>query len=111
MTLYEGLVIASGLAIGYWLVAAFTRSPGDDAGADEPGEPSSPAAQAVDAPWHEVLGVSEWATHEEVTAAYRDKIGQYHPDKVATMGPEIRALAGSKARQVNEAYREARRRS
>ncbi|QIL21375.1 J domain-containing protein [Thermomonas sp. HDW16] len=110
MTFLEGLVVASGLAIGYWLVSVFTKS-SDDYDEAPVGYPDDPGAGVADAPWHEVLGVSEWASDEDVAAAYREKIGQYHPDKVATMGPEIRELAERKARQVNEAYRDARRRS
>ena len=110
MTFYEGLVIASGLAIGYWLVSAFTKSPIEHVeAADTESDDSSTSEQATS--WHEVLGVSQWATQEEVTAAYREKIQQYHPDKVAKMGPEIRALAELKATQINEAYRHAKQRS
>ncbi len=110
MTFYEVLVIASGLAIGYWLVSVFTTRP--DEHIDEPDDVAVDRdMDASSMPWHEVLGVSEWATDAEVTAAYREKMGQYHPDKVATMGPEIRALAELKARQINEAYRDARHRS
>ncbi len=110
MTWYEGLAIASGLAIGYWLVSVFTRPQDDHLDAvDE--SVASRDTEAVDTPWHEVLGVSEWATEGEVTAAYRERIGQYHPDKVATMGPEIRALAEQKSRQLNDAYRQSKRRN
>lgn len=110
MTLMEGLVVASGLAIGYWLVSVFTRS-ADDYDDTPAGNADAPEAAAPGAPWHEVLGVSEWASDEDVTAAYREKIGQYHPDKVATMGPEIRELAERKAREINQAYQDARRRN
>lgn len=109
MTWVEAASIAAGLGIGYWLVSVFTRRPDDDAGIDMP-----PPVDGVDMeqtrPWHEVLDVSEWASDEEVTAAYRAKAAQYHPDKVATMGPEIRALATLKMREINAAWSEASRR-
>ena len=109
MTWYEGLAIASGLAIGYWLVSVFTAPRDPDA--DAPEKPVGPSnSDVAEAPWHEVMGVSEWATEEQVTAAYRDRVGQYHPDKVATMGPEIRVLAERKTRELNDAYRQFRRR-
>ena len=31
-------------------------------------------------------------------------ISQYHPDKVAQMGEEIRAVANAKSREINAAY-------
>lgn len=37
------------------------------------------------------------------------EMGQYHPDKVATLGPEIRALAERKTRELNQAYEDAMR--
>lgn len=108
MTWLEVASIAAGLAIGYWLVTVFTHRP-DDADIGMP--PPDAVVEASGArPWHEVLEVSEWASDEEVTAAYRGKITQYHPDKVATLGAEIRALAALKAREINDAYNSARRR-
>jgi preprotein translocase subunit Sec63 len=35
-------------------------------------------------------------------------MAEYHPDKVATMGPEIRALADEKAKTITLAYARAR---
>ena len=35
---------------------------------------------------------------------YRKLIAQYHPDRVRAMGPEIRDVAESKAKEINEAY-------
>ena len=58
-------------------------------------------------PWHDVLGVPPDATHEQIVSAYRSQMSQYHPDKVATLGPEIRALAEQRAKELNAAYAEA----
>jgi DnaJ like chaperone protein len=44
------------------------------------------------------------ATDEEVKKAYRRMAMKYHPDKVATMGEEIRQQATEKFRAINEAY-------
>ncbi len=110
MNLMEAASIVSGLAIGYWLISAFTKHP-DDANhtAEQAPQPETVADETDERPWYQVLEVSEWANQEEVTAAYRSKITLYHPDKVATMGPEIRALAELKARELNTAYRQANR--
>ena len=57
MTLMEGLVVASGLAIGYWLVSVFTRS-ADDYDDTPAGNADAPEAAAPGAPWDPVeLGV------------------------------------------------------
>lgn len=111
MTWLEVASIAAGLAIGYWFVSVFTRRPDDDAAdAGMPPPESDAQAYGCERSWHEVLDVSEWASDEEIAAAYRAKAAQYHPDKVATMGPEIRALAALKMTEINAAWRDARRR-
>src|SRR3546814_5684946 len=65
--------------------------------------PEQPAA------WHETLGVDGDASHEEIVAAYRRLIAQYHPDRVATMAPEFRELAEKRSASINAAYDEAMR--
>ena len=55
-------------------------------------------------PWYDVLKVPPTAGAEEVKAAYRRLIAQYHPDKVATLAPEFRALAEEKSKELNAAY-------
>ena len=58
--------------------------------------------------WHDVLEVSEAATPDQIQAAYRRKIAQYHPDRVADLGPELRALAEKHTKEIDQAYDEAR---
>ena len=41
---------------------------------------------------------------DSIKSIYRKKIAQYHPDKVAAMGPEIQQVAEQKAKEINEAY-------
>lgn len=52
----------------------------------------------------ELLGLRRGATSEEVSEAYRRMAQMYHPDKVATMGPELRELAERRMKQINLAY-------
>lgn len=51
-----------------------------------------------------VLEVSPSATDYEVRQAYRRMAMKNHPDKVATLGPEVQKAAAEKFRQVQEAY-------
>lgn len=51
-----------------------------------------------------VLEISPSATNDEVKAAYRRMAMKNHPDKVATLGPEVQKAAAEKFRKVQEAY-------
>jgi DnaJ-domain-containing protein 1 len=43
---------------------------------------------------------------DDIEQAYRRKISDYHPDKVANAAPELKALAEQRAREINAAYDE-----
>ena len=66
---------------------------------------ASPAPEAI-APKepHEILGVSRRAGPDEIRQAYRALIAQYHPDKVAHLGPELRETAHRKTLEIQRAY-------
>lgn len=51
-----------------------------------------------------VLEISPSATDEEVKNAYRRMAMKNHPDKVATLGPEVQKAAEEKFRKIQEAY-------
>ena len=51
-----------------------------------------------------VLGISPSATDDEVKSAYRRMAMKNHPDKVATLGPEVQKAAEEKFRQIQDAY-------
>jgi uncharacterized membrane protein YkvA (DUF1232 family) len=55
---------------------------------------------------HEILGVSRSASSEAIRAAYRSRMQEYHPDKVAHLGAELQELAHEKSQQIQRAYRE-----
>ena len=57
------------------------------------------------APYFEILGVGQGSSPEELRSAYRRCVSEYHPDKVASLGAELRELAEQKTKQINEAYR------
>ncbi len=64
---------------------------------------------AQPAPWNVVLEVSADASIDEIKNAYRRRINSYHPDKVATLGKEIREVAERKSKEINAAYNAAMR--
>lgn len=74
-------------------------------------EATSKAAQASSNPaprlWYQVLEVSSVANIDDIKQAYKRKIRMYHPDKMAGLGPEFTAIAEAKAKEINDAYRQA----
>jgi len=55
------------------------------------------------------LGVTEGAPPDEIKIAFRKEIARYHPDRVASLGRELRELAEQKAKEINWAYAAAKR--
>jgi len=53
---------------------------------------------------YSVLEISRNATDDEVKSAYRRMAMKNHPDKVATLGPEVQKAAEEKFRKIQEAY-------
>lgn len=51
-----------------------------------------------------ILGVSPNADIEAIKAAYKTRIKEYHPDRTATLGEDIRQLAAKKTLEINRAY-------
>ena len=109
MSAIEIFVIFLGLVVGYGLVNRFMDGRARKAGpqAERKADTGSPAADRADAPWYTVLKVSPSASVDEIHEAYRAQIRQYHPDKVASLGEELRALAEEKSKAINAAYQEA----
>ena len=68
-----------------------------------PGASPAPEAIAPKEP-HEILGVSRRAGKDEIRQAYRALIAQYHPDKVAHLGPDLRETAHRKTLEIQRAY-------
>lgn len=107
MSASELIVVAFGLFIGYWLISKLMggKDP-SDASAPEPRSAGGEVPPQTRA-WHEVLNVSPSASPEEIRAAYRSLMSQYHPDKVAGLGEGLRELAERKAKEINRAYEHA----
>ncbi len=52
----------------------------------------------------EILGVQQNSSIDEIKSAFKKKVMEYHPDRVAALGDELKELAGKKTLQINEAY-------
>lgn len=115
MSAMEILVSVIFLAIGYWIVSALmTGKSGADRNAGQSSQgwaerDRSVAPQPSSIGWHEVLGVAPSATADEIRGAYKKLMSQYHPDKVAALGQELRDLAETKSKDITGAYREGMR--
>lgn len=53
---------------------------------------------------YKILGIEPNATDDEVKKAYRKMAVKYHPDKVATLGPDIQKAAEEKFKAIGQAY-------
>lgn len=131
MTSTEIVIIIAGLFIGYRLVNLMLSpgtgekgkrtgsslderesGSGDRKNANEQREraydsawSSAPPVAPDTAPtWYQTLGITESASLDEIDRAYRTQISQYHPDKVAKLGEDIRRLAEARSKEINGAY-------
>ena len=53
---------------------------------------------------YSVLEIEKNCTNDEVKKAYRKMAMKYHPDKVSTLGEEVKKAATEKFRKLNDAY-------
>ena len=95
------MVVLVGLYGGYWLVSKLFAG---SSSAARPRDAAADGTPAAPGGWHDVLQVAPTASAEEIRAAYRQLISQYHPDKVETLGPDIRDLARRKSQEITVAY-------
>lgn len=67
----------------------------------------APYQKTKDVNWaYKALEVEPSATPDEIKKAYRRMAMKYHPDKVASLGEDVKRSATEKFRKVNEAYEE-----
>jgi uncharacterized membrane protein YkvA (DUF1232 family) len=72
-------------------------------------ERSSRAQSAASEPAfdpYEVLKIPASASAEEIESAYKARMKEYHPDKVAHLGEELQELAHRKALEIQQAYQQ-----
>ena len=51
-----------------------------------------------------ILGIERNASIEQIKEAYKKRVKEYHPDKVETLGEELKELARRKTQEINLAY-------
>lgn len=51
-----------------------------------------------------ILGIDRNASVEQIKEAYKKRVKEYHPDKVETLGEELKELAQQKTQEINLAY-------
>ena len=108
MSGFELIAVVVFFLVGYWVVDFFWPKKKPDA-APAPVQMEGDASLAENEPWHEVLGVPPDATPEQIRKAYEEKSAEYHPDRVAGMGPKFRDTAIRLTRRINDAFDEAMR--
>jgi len=89
--------------------AARARDESEQPGRRERSSRAQAAASEGASGPYEILGIAPSASGEEIQAAYRARMSEYHPDKVAHLGEELQELAHRKALEIQQAYRELRR--
>ncbi|TCV84082.1 J domain-containing protein [Sulfurirhabdus autotrophica] len=123
MTAEEIIFIVGGLLAGYWIVMAMLDKITETSAktvAESNKETfitqekmfhempdkgnNSYDENYIPANWFKILEIAESASSEQIRVAYKQKISQYHPDKVSQMGSEIRDLAAYKSREINAAH-------
>jgi DnaJ-domain-containing protein 1 len=72
---------------------------GESAGRERKARQKAPAVDP-----YQVLGIPVTASHDAIRSAYRSRMMEYHPDKVAHLGKELQELAHRKALEIQKAY-------
>jgi DnaJ-domain-containing protein 1 len=70
---------------------------------------AQPAASEPAFDPYEVLGIPSSASGETIQSAYKARMNEYHPDKVAHLGEELQELAHRKALEIQQAYQQLRK--
>jgi hypothetical protein len=108
----RGLGLIDDLAViagAIWFYRRRLRDLAAGAGDGTTGRQEERQERAAPSDPHAVLGVSPGASQEEIREAYRARMREYHPDKVAHLGAELQELAHRKAQEIQWAFETLRR--
>jgi DnaJ-domain-containing protein 1 len=103
-----GLLLRRPIFIVLGLVIGHLYDMGVFSAASRPERPPPPPAPGPADPYA-VLGIDSRASDEELETAYRRRMSEYHPDRVANAAPEIREIADQRSREINQAYDQIKR--
>ncbi len=95
------LVVIVAFFVGYFFISLLLIN------TNKKGKTKNSNQTKSDEKWYEVLGIKESASALEIKIAYKKKMQQYHPNKVASLGEEFQSLAEEKVKKINNAYKEA----
>ncbi len=87
------------------------RTTQESGGQDERERSSRAQAEASESsfdPYH-ILGIDSSASGEEIQAAYKARMHEYHPDKVTHLGEELQKVAHRKTVEIQQAYEQLRK--
>lgn len=92
-------------------IISFSDAKGRISGIEEEAEilgGTSPAGETTETvgeeTYYDVLGIKPHATQDEIKAAYRDKVKEYHPDIFSGQPEWVRAESEAMSKKINEAY-------
>ena len=87
------------------------RATRESAGRAERERSGRARAETSESPFdpYQTLGIDSSASAEEIQAAYKARMREYHPDKVAHLGEELQKVAHRKAVEIQQAYEQLRK--
>ena len=103
--LLQWTIVFGCAVLGYCIVHIVLQK--SQAAKSKPEHDPTPRRAQQTAAWYEVLKVAPSASADEIKAAYRKQMEQYHPDRVAHLGEELRNLAEDRTKEINAAYDQA----
>ena len=84
-----------------WFLSGFRWGPG---GGSPGGGTAQKEPETESSDPYALLGVNSGAGPDEIRAAYRRMVAQYHPDKVSHLGKEFQEMAHQKLIAIQQAY-------
>jgi DnaJ-class molecular chaperone len=83
--------------------ASTASKEGDFADSEQASSGTAHSAENPDKDY-QLLGVQPNCSAEELKAAYRNAVSQWHPDHLQQMAPELRQFATERLAKINAAY-------